>query len=58
MYTISYEQDDNDNTDKPSETYQFDYFGRTVGLLDEAGNGSQYSYNDATEDNKKKNNTG
>jgi len=40
-----------------SETYQFDNFGRTVGLIDAAGNGSQYSYNDATEDNKKKNNT-
>ena len=40
-----------------SETYQFDNFGRTVGLIDAAGNGSQYSYNDATKDNKKKNNT-
>lgn len=40
-----------------SETYQFDNFGRTVGLIDAAGNGSQYSYNDATEDNTKKNNT-
>ena len=29
----------------------------TVGLIDAAGNGSQYSYNDATKDNKKKNNT-
>ena len=40
-----------------SETYQFDNFGRTVGLIDAFGNGSQYSYNDATKDNKKKNNT-
>ncbi|CCX71251.1 pretoxin HINT domain protein [Firmicutes bacterium CAG:555] len=45
-----------DNKER-SETYQFDNFGRTVGLIDAAGNGSQYSYNDATEDNKKKNNT-
>ena len=38
-----------------SETYQFDNFGRTVGLIDAAGNGSQYSYTDSS--NKKKNNT-
>ena len=45
-----------DNKER-SETYQFDNFGRTKGVLDAFGNGSQYSYNDATEDNKKKNNT-
>ena len=38
-----------------SETYQFDNFGRTVGLIDAAGNGSQYSYTDSS--NTKKNNT-
>lgn len=38
-----------------SEIYQFDNFGRTVGLIDAAGNGSQYSYTDS--ENKKKNNT-
>ena len=38
-----------------NETYQFDNFGRTVGLIDAAGNGSQYSYTDSS--NKKKNNT-
>ena len=48
---------DYDDTDKPSETYQFDNFGRTVGIIDAAGNGIQYSYTDAIDDNPKKNNT-
>ncbi|MDD5902214.1 MAG: hypothetical protein PUC58_02485 [Oscillospiraceae bacterium] len=42
-----------DNHDR-SETYQFDNWGRTVGLLDASGNGSQYSYSSTS---GKKNNT-